>query len=343
MRTEVSIGIDISKPRLDVFNLASGEVLEFDNTPPGIQAFVKFAKKAKPTLLVCESTGGLEQALLLECSKAKLPLAVVNPRQVRDCLGPTTAPLGPGRFSRAMGKQAKTDAIDAVMLSEFASRMRPEVTPPAPEALRALEAIMTRRSQILEMLTMERNRLGSTRDEAARASLETVIAFLESQVDDMNAQTLEAVQADPELKSLDTLLQSVPGVGPIVSATLLSSLPELGTTSREAIAALVGVAPMNHDSGQAREVPLCPRSGSHRGVRFVRGGRANVRNVLFMSAQTAVRWNPVLKVVYDRLVGAGKAKKVALVACMRKLLVILNAIVRDRKPWVDMSRVAVGT
>ena len=317
MRTEVFIGIDISKPRLDVFNLATGEVLEFDNTPAGIQAFVKYAKKAKPTLLVCESTGGLEQPLLLGCSEAKLPLAVVNPRQVRD-------------FSRAMGKHAKTDAIDAVMLSEFGSRMRPEITLPASEDIRTLEAIVTRRTQILEMLTMERNRLGSTRDEAARASLEAVIEFLESQVEDLNAQMLESVRSNQELKALDSLLQSVPGVGPIVSATLLSSLPELGGTSREAIAALVGVAPMNHDSG------------SHRGVRFVRGGRANVRNVLFMSAWAAVRWNPALKVVYDRLVGAGKAKKVALVACMRKLLVILNAIVRDRKPWVDVTKLEVG-
>ena len=353
MHTEVFIGVDISKPRLDVFNLATGEVLEFDNTPTGIQAFVKFAKKAKPTLVVCESTGGLEQPLLLGCSQAGLPLAVVNPQQVQD-------------FSRAMGKHAKTDTIDAVMLAEFASRMRPDVTLPAPEAVTALEAIVTRRTQILEMLTMERNRLGSTRDEAAvldraarlgqsatyrgcpptgpvrRASVQTVIEFLESQVQDMNAQMvdrpdrcrsvqeLESMRSNPELKALDTLLQSVPGVGPVVSATLLSSLPELGATSSGAIAALVGVAPMNHDSG------------SHRGVRFVRGGRANVRNVLFMSAQTAVRWNPALKVVYDRLIQAGKAKKVALVACMRKLLVILNAIVRDRKPWVDLTQVTVG-
>ena len=154
MCTEVFIGIDISKPRLDVFNLATGELLEFANSPAGIQAFVKYARKAKPTLLVCESTGGLEQPLLLGCSEAKLPLAVVNPRQVRD-------------FSRAMGKHAKTDAIDAVMLSEFGSRMRPEITLPSPEELRVLEAIVTRRTQILEMLTMERNRLGSTRDKSA--------------------------------------------------------------------------------------------------------------------------------------------------------------------------------
>ena len=329
MRTEVFIGIDISKPRLDVFNLATGEVLEFANTPAGIQAFVKYAKKSKPTLMVCESTGGLEQPLLLGCTEVKLPLAVVNPRQVRD-FSRRTGPVGAALSKTAMGKHAKTDAIDAVMLAEFASRMRPEITLPSPEELRVLEAIVTRRTQILEMLTMERNRLGSTRDESARASLEAVIEFLESQVEDLNAQMLESVRSNPELKSLDTLLQSVPGVGPIMSATLLSSLPELGGTSSGAIAALVGVAPMNHDSG------------SHRGVRFIRGGRANVRNVLFMSAWAAVRWNPALKVVYYRLVGAGKAKKVALVACMRKLLVILNAIVRDRKPWVDVTKLEVG-
>ena len=155
---------------------------------------------------------------MLGCSEAKLPLAVVNPRQVRD-------------FSRAMGKYAKTDAIDAVMLAEFASRMRPEITLPVPEALRALEAIVTRRTQILEMLTMERNRLGSTRDESARVSLQAGFEFLESQVEDLNAQMLELVRSNPELRALDTLLQSVPGVGPIVSATLLSSLPELGGSS----------------------------------------------------------------------------------------------------------------
>ena len=155
-------------------------------------------------------------------------------------------------------------------------------------------------------------------------------------------QELESVRSNPELKALDTLLQSVPGALLIVKATLLSSLPELGRTSREAIAALVGVVPMNHDSVQAWKVPLCPRRGSHRGVRFARGGWANVRNVLFMSIQTAARWNPVLKVVYDRLVGAGKAEKVALVACMQKLLVILNATVRDRLPWVDVTKLEVG-
>ena len=177
---------------------------------------------------------------------------------------------------------------------------------------------------------MERNRLGSTRDLKARESLEAVIAFLEQQVKDMDSQMLEIVHSNLELKTLDELLQSVPGVGFVVSATLISSLPELGSASRGAISALVGVAPLNHDSG------------SHRGVRFIRAGRGNVRSVLYMSILSAIRHNPVLRVVYERLVLAGKAKMVALVACMRKLVVILNAIVRDRKTWVDMTLEVAG-
>ena len=314
MRAEVFIGVDISKPRLDVFNLITSEILEFDNSPSGIKKFVKYARKAKPTLITCESTGGLEQPLLLACAEVKLPISVVNPRQVRD-------------FARAMGKFAKTDTIDATVLAEFGSRMRPELTTPAPEELRALEAIVNRRAQILEMITMETNRLGSTRDLKARTSLEDVIAFLKQQVSDMDSQMLEIVRSNLELKTLDELLQSVPGVGFVVSATLISSLPELGGASRGAISALVGVAPLNHDSG------------SHRGVRFIRAGRGNVRSVLYMSILSAIRHNPVLRVVYERLVLAGKAKMVALVACMRKLVVILNAIVRSGKPWEDKTLV----
>jgi transposase len=330
MPKEVFIGVDISKPRLDVFNLESAEILEFENNPVGIKKFVKYAKKCKPKLVTCESTGSLEQPLLLACTEAKLPIAVVNPRQVRD-------------FARAMGKLAKTDTIDATMLAEFAARMRPALTTPAPEQLRMLEAIMARRAQILEMITMERNRLGSTRDANARVSLEAVIEFLVSQVSDLDGQMLELMRSHSELRDLDELLQSVPGVGPVLSATLLSSLPELGGNSRGSISALVGLAPLNHE----RPKPVrcwfrVKNSGSHRGVRFIRGGRANIRSVLFMCAQAAVRYNPALKVVYDRLVGAGKAKKVALVACMRKLLVVLNAIVRDRKPWVDKTLGVVG-
>jgi transposase len=175
------------------------------------------------------------------------------------------------------------------------------------------------------MKTMERNRLGSTREVNARASIEAVIAFLEQQEHDLDDQILELVRSDSELKDLDMLLRSVPGVGRIVAATLLSSVPELGFAATSRLSALVGVAPMNHDSG------------SHRGKRFIRGGRGDVRAVLFMAVQSAVRHNPALKVVYERLVAAGKAKKVALVACMRKLLGILNAVVRDRTPWVDMT------
>jgi transposase len=312
MPAEVSIGVDISKLRLDVCNLLTGEILEFENNPDGIKKFIRYAKKAKPSFIVCESTGGLEQPLFLACTEAELPVSVVNPRQVRD-------------FARAMGKFAKTDAIDAVVLAEFGSRMRPEVSIAASVELRALEAVTTRRAQILEMITMERNRLGGTRDETARASLEAVIAFLESQVSDMDSQMLEIVKADDDLNTLNNLLQSVPGVGFVVASTLISSLPELGSASRGSICSLVGVAPLNHDSG------------SHKGVRYIRAGRGNVRSVLYMGVLSAIRHNPVLRETYKRLVQAGKAKMVAVVACMRKLVVILNAIVRDRKPWVDMT------
>jgi transposase len=224
------------------------------------------------------------------------------------------------------------------MLAEFAARMRPNITVPSSEHVRALEAITSRRRQLLEMLTMERNRLGSTRDVDARASIQTVIAFLEQQVGDLDEQILELVLADSELKAVDVLLRSVPGVGRIVSATLLSSLPELGFAATSKLSALVGVAPMNHE----RPKPVrcwfrVKNSGSHRGLRFIRGGRGDVRAMLFMAVQSAVRHNPALKVVYERLVAAGKAKKVALVACMRKLLGILNAVVRDRTPWKDMT------
>jgi transposase len=312
MPTEVFIGVDVCKPRLDLMILPTGEILEFENSVKGIKQFVRHVKKLKPILITCEYTGGLEQPLLLACTDTGLPIAVINPKQARD-------------FARAMGRHAKTDAIDAVMLAEFAARMRPNITVPSSEHVRALEAITARRRQLLEMTTMERNRLGSTRDVDARASIETVIAFLEQQVGDLNGQILELVRADSELKAVDMLLQSVPDVGPVVSATLLSSLPELGFAATSRLSALVGVAPMNHDSG------------SFRGNRFIRGGRGDVRAVLFMAVQSAVRFNPALKVVYERLVAAGKAKKVALVACMRKLLSILNAVARDRTPWKDMT------
>jgi transposase len=326
MKAEVFIDVDVCKPRLDVTVLPTGEILEFENTTKGIKPFVKRIKKLKPTLITCESTGGLEQALLIACTEVGLPIAVVNPKQVRD-------------FAKAIGKHAKTDAIDAAMLAEFASRIRPSITIPASQQVRALEGIVTRRRQLLEMQTMERNRLGSTRDESARASIEAVIAFLErpkpegaavrvkkQQVGDLDGEMLELVRLNSELKALDALLQSVPGVGRVVAATLISSLPQLGNASNSRLSALVGVAPMNHDSG------------GYRGLRFIRGGRANVRSMLYMAVQTGVKHNPALKVVYERLVDAGKAKKVALVACMRKLLGVLNAIVRDGKPWVDVTK-----
>jgi transposase len=317
MRGEVFVGVDVCKPRLDVMILPTAEILVFENTSTGIKQFIKYIKKQSPTLITCESTGGLEQPIFLACSQANLPITVVNPRQVRD-------------FAKAMGKLAKTDEIDALILAEFASRIRPEISIPASQTEYQLESLVSRRRQLLEMLTMERNRLGSSADAATRVSIQAVIDFLEQQVKDVDGQMQQLVRSDAKLKALDTLLQSVPGVGKVVSATLLSSLRELGTISHSSLSALVGVAPMNHDSG------------GHRGLRFIRGGRGNVRAMLFMAVQTAVKWNPAIKVVYERLIAAGKAKKVALVACMRKLLGVLNTIMRTRTPWVDMTLPKVG-
>lgn len=317
MQGEVFVGIDVCKPRLDVVILPSAEVLSFENTPKGIKQFVKYIRKQQPTLITCESTGGLEQPVFLACSEANLPIAVVNPRQVKS-------------FAEAMGKTAKTDEIDALTLAEFADRIRPPISIPASQQERTLESITTRRRQLLEMLTMERNRLGSTTDKAARVSIQSVIDFLERQIKDVDGQMQNLVRSNTEFKALDALLQSVPGVGKVVSATLISSLPELGSVCSSSLSALVGVAPMNHDSG------------GYRGLRFIRGGRGNVRAMLYMAAQTAVRYNPAIKIVYERLVAAGKAKKVALVACMRKLLAVLHIIVRDRTPWVDMTLAKTG-
>ncbi len=250
---------------------------------------------------------------MLACTAAHLPIAVVNPKQVRD-------------FSKAMGKYAKTDRIDALMLAEFASRIQPPITIPDRETVRAIGAITDRRAQILEMKTMEQNRLKATRDVAAQESIKIVIAFLEEQVKGLEDQISKLIDSDSELAAQNTLLQSTPGVGPVIAATLISSLPELGHLPTAKLSALVGVAPMNQDSG------------GHRGVRNIRGGRGNVRAALYMGIQSAVRWNPALKGVYTRLVEAGKPKKVALIACVRKLIGILNAIVRARVPWVDVTQ-----
>lgn len=302
------IGLDVAKDT--VVMAVAGEVATatFPTTADGLAALVAALRSRHPTLIVLEATGGYERPCVAACVTAHLPVVVVNPRQVRA-------------FAHAIGRSAKTDVIDAHVLATFAERVRPAVRPLPDAATRELEAVMARRQQLVTMCTAERQRLAQAPPPAVRHSLEAHIAWLLRQIDDSDGQLQDLIRQSPIWREQEDLLQSVPGIGPITARTLLATLPELGTLGRRPIAALVGVAPLNHDSGLRR------------GRRTPWGGRAEVRRVLYMAALTAVRFNPVLKAFYERLVATGKRRKVALVAAMHKLLILLNAILRDRKPW----------
>jgi transposase len=299
------IGIDVAKAQLEFADRPSGERGAVPNDEDGIRALVAHCQAA--TLVVCEATGGYEAPLVAALATAGLPVVVANPRQVRD-------------FAKATGQLAKTDAIDAQILALFAERVRPELRALPDAAVEALDALLTRRRQLVEMLVAERNRLLVARP-TIRRDLQQHIRFLERRLHEADDDLHTAVKASPVWRVKDDLLQSVPGVGRVVSLTLLAELPELGRLSHKAIAALVGVAPLARDSGTLR------------GKRLVYGGRAPVRAVLYMAALVAARRNPVIRAFYQRLRTAGKPAKVALTACMRKLLVILNAIARSGTPW----------
>lgn len=302
------IGLDVAKAVLDGVVRPTGEVVQFANDAAGHAALLAWATPLAPTALVLEATGGYERAAVLALAAAGLPVVVVNPRQVRD-------------FARSTGQLAKTDRLDAAMLALFAERVQPAPRPLTDEATAELAELITRRQQLLAMLTMEKNRLPQVRTRVRR-DVQAHITWLERRVAETDDDLRQAIEASPVWRVQEQLLQSVPGIGPVVSRTLLALLPELGQLNRKEIAALVGVAPLARDSGQWR------------GRRVIWGGRAAVRRVLYMAALVASRRNPVLKALYTRLVAAGKAKKVALVACMRKLLTILNAMLHTGTPWV---------
>ena len=302
----IFVGIDISQARLDMA-VRPGASFSLAHTESTIATLVEQLRALSPTLIVLEATGGMEVPLTSALATAGLPVVVVNPRQVRD-------------FARASGRLAKTDALDAQMLAQFAEVMRPQPRPIPDAEARALAALLTRRRQLVEMLTAEKNRLLSAAA-PIRKSLRTHITWLERELQHTNTNLAEAIRQSPVWREKDELLQSVPGVGPVVTSTLLASLPELGTLTNKQIAALAGVAPLNRDSG------------TRHGKRMVWGGRAQVRAALYMAAVVATRYNPTIKTFYHRLCGLGKAKKVALVACMRKLLTTLNAMLKHRTPW----------
>lgn len=303
----VFVGIDVSKAQLEVALRPSTDRWTVPHDDAGIPALVARLRAVSPTLIVLEATGGLEVALTGALVAAGLPVVVINPRQARD-------------FAKATGQLAKTDAIDAAMLAQFAEVIRPPVRPLPDAQTQALAALIARRRQLIEMRTAESNRLGSAA-KRVRPGIVAHLRWLDTQVARVDKALTQAIRQSPIWRARDELLQSTPGVGPVVTTTLLAELPELGTLNRQQIAALVGVAPLNRDTGLMR------------GKRTVWGGRASVRAALYMSALVAVRHNPVIHAFYHRLRAAGKAPKVALTACMRKLLTILNAMVKHQTPW----------
>ena len=309
MSPECFVGLDVAKAQLDVAIRPSGEQWSVANDEAGIAQLVARVRALHPFLVVAEATGGFERAAIAALAAAGLPVVVANPRQVRD-------------FARATGQLAKTDQLDARILALFGERVRPAPRPLPDAATQLLDALLTRRRQLLEMLVAEKNRLGFA-PKPLHHGIRQHIRWLERQLEDVTKDLAQQIEQSPVWRAADDLLQSVPGVGPIVSSTLLGELPELGTLSHKQIAALVGVAPLARDSGMLR------------GKRMVWGGRASVRTALFMAALCGRRWNPTLKVFYDRLKAAGKPTKVAVIACARKLLTILNAMVRDQSRWTS--------
>jgi len=301
------VGIDVSKSWLDIAILPTGENWRMENTGKGFDLLIEKLRPSSLDRIVVEATGGYEAALVEALAKAGLPVCRVNPGRVR-------------RFAQGMNWLAKTDKIDAKVLARFGEKAQPRLLVLPTEAEKHLSALVKRRKQVVDMLTAEQNRTELAESDVFE-SIATVIQFLQKQLAELDAQIQELINQTPDLKRKQELLQSVPGVGKVLASTLVSQMPELGHSDRKEIAALGGLAPFNHDSGRKR------------GRRMIRGGRPFIRRILYMATLAATRFNPVIKRMYDRLVSSGKCKKVAIVACMRKLLTILNAILRDQTSW----------
>jgi transposase len=298
------VGIDVSKDQLDVHVRGSGDTFVVARTGPGLDQLLA------PNLVVLEATGGFEITVAATLAAAHLPLAVVNPRQIRD-------------FARSMGRLAKTDRLDAEVIALFAERVRPEPRPVADEEALALGELVARRRQLVEMIVMETNRRRQVRDRGLKDRIREHLAWLQQSLNDLDGEIEAMVRRSPAWRETEELLTSVPGIGPVTARTLLAELPELGRIGRRQVASLVGVAPFNRDSGQWR------------GRRTIAGGRPTVRTAMYMATLAAVRCNPPIRAHYRRLRDLGRPAKLALIACLRRLRTILNAIVRDRTPWQD--------
>jgi transposase len=304
----VFVGIDVSKDRLDVHVRPSGDAFAVARNGKGLDSLVARLAALTPALVVLEATGGFEITVAAALAAAGLPLVVVNPRQIRD-------------FARAIGRLAKTDALDAEAIALFAEGVRPQPRAVPDEQARHLAALVARRRQIVEMAVTEGNRRRQARDRRLAKRIDAHLAWLQKELTSIEADLDDTIRGTPAWREKEDLLTAVPGIGPITARIVLADLPELGALDRRRIAALVGVAPINRDSGAMR------------GRRMIAGGRTGVRKVLYMATLTAIRRNPPIKALYDRLVQAGRPKKLAITACMRKLITILNAIIRDRAAW----------
>jgi transposase len=309
-KQEVHVGIDVCKRTLDVCLVPQGESFTLANDQEGVEELLSRLQKVAPKLVVLEATGGYERLPATSIASAGIAVAVVNPRQARD-------------FAKAMGRLASEapDKIDAFVLARLARAVEPSPSALPDAEAQALQAILARRRQLLSMLTAENNRLQMAREEALAKRIRAHMKWLEKEIERTDSDLEEAIEASAAFKENEALLKSVPGVGPVLARTLLAELPELGKLTHKRLSALVGVAPFNRDSGERR------------GKREVWGGRASVRVALYMGALVATRHNAAIKEFYERLLASGKPKKVALVACMRKLLSILNALMRDRAVW----------
>ena len=305
---EKFVGVDVSKATLDICIMPPGQAMHVTYDDAGIGQVVAILKETHPTLIVLEATGGLEVRLASELAAVNLPVAIINPRQARD-------------FAKATGRLAKTDEVDAAMLADFARAIRPQVHPLKDADTRALDDMVNRRRQLIAMRVQETLRLGTAASKGLQKSLKKHIAWLDKQIIEVDGDLNQRLRESDVWRAKDDLLRAIPGVGTVTSLTMLAKCPELGALNRREIAALTGVAPLANDSGK------------HRGKRFIWGGRADVRAVLYMATISAMRCNDTIKTFADRLKQAGKPAKVVIVACMRKLLTIMNAMLKNNAAW----------
>lgn len=316
LKTEkIFVGVDVSKFKLDVFHPDTGELVELDNTESAVDEFCQLlGKKELSVMVAMEATGGYERLLLNQLAKYKIEAAVLNPRRVRD-------------FAKGVGADAKTDSIDARIISQYATVVNPTPTPMKSDHEQKHSAIVTRRNQLLELINQENNRLKQSWDEDAKESIRQVLEVLKKQVKSIDSQLSSILKRDPKNQRTIEILRSVKGVGPVTISTIIAELPEIGSLNRGEVAKLVGVAPINRDSGNKS------------GKRFIGGGRGQVRRVLYMATVVAIRHNPAIKAFYTHLKAQGKASKVAIVACMRKLVTILNLLIKTNQLWENKMSV----